>query len=156
MKVQIPYEVGAGPAVVGVNNNGQIAGYQFQAAPTAPGVFVDANGFVAGSSTATAGGKLAFTLTGDGDVTPSLSTGYTPTGTATTPSTYKARQPLSVTVGGLEAFVTSYGLQPGSVGTTLVNITLLPFVPAGVQPLVVTVGGVASPPANLTVSVPTQ
>jgi uncharacterized protein (TIGR03437 family) len=151
LTVQIPYEVGAGPAVVGVNNNGQVAGYQIQVAPAAPAVFVDANGFVAGNSNATAGGKFTFTLTGDGDVTPSLNTGYTPIGTATIPSVYKSRQPFSVTVGGLEAFITSYGLQPGSVGTTLVNITLLPFVPSGVQPLVVTIGGVSSPAAKVTV-----
>jgi uncharacterized protein (TIGR03437 family) len=152
LTVQIPYEVGAGPAVLGVNNNGQIAGYQFQVAPTAPAVFVDANGFASGVSNAVQGGKLSFTLTGFGDVTPSLSTGYFLSGNANTPSTYKPRLPLSVTVGGLEVFVNSYGLQPGSVGTTLVNITLLPFTPTGVQPLVVTVGGVNSPAASLNVA----
>lgn len=152
LKIQIPFEAGAGPAVVGVNNNGQIAGYEFQIAPTSPAVFVDANGFVAGTSSAAQGGKLSFTLTGFGDVTPSLSTGYAPTGNASTPSTYKPRLPLSVTVGGLEVFINSYGLQPGSEGTVLVNITLLPFTPTGVQPLVVTAGGVNSPAANVNVT----
>jgi uncharacterized protein (TIGR03437 family) len=152
LRVQIPYEVGAGPAVVGVNNNGQIAGYAIKAAPVAPAIYVDSSGFVAGNANAVIGGKAVFTLTGDGDVTPSLSTGYTPVGTTTIPSTYKARLPLSVTVGGLDVFVTNYGLQPGSLGTTLVNITLPGWIPTGAQPVVVTVNGVPSAPAMLNVT----
>ena len=152
LTIQIPYEAGAGPAVIGVNNSGQIAGYQFQIAPAAPAVFVDANGFASGVTNAAQGGKLSFTMTGLGDVTPSLSTGFFPSGNSSAPSTYKARQPLSVTVGGLEVFVNSYGLQPGTAGTALVNITLLPSTPTGVQPLVVTVGGISSPAASVNVA----
>jgi uncharacterized protein (TIGR03437 family) len=152
LTVQIPYEAGAGPAVVGVNNNGQIAGYQFQVAPAAPGIFTDANGFVAGNANAVIGGKVTFTYTGDGDVTPALTTGITPTGTASTPSTYKSRFPIVVSVGGAGVFVNSYGLQPGVLGTTLVNITIPASVPTGVQPVVVTVNGVSSPPAMLNVA----
>ena len=33
LNIQIPYAEGAGPAVLGINNNGQIAGFQFQYRP---------------------------------------------------------------------------------------------------------------------------
>jgi uncharacterized protein (TIGR03437 family) len=152
LTVQIPFEAGAGPAVIGVNNNGKITGYQFQISAAAPGIFTDESGFVAGNSNAVIGGKASFTYTGDGDVTPSLSTGYTPAGTVTIPSVYKSRLPVSISVGGLSVFVTSYGLQPGTLGTNLVNIVLPGWIPAGVQPVVVTVNGVDSPTAMLNVA----
>jgi hypothetical protein len=44
LNIQMPYTVGAGPAVLSVKNNGQIAGLQFQVAPSAPGIFADQNG----------------------------------------------------------------------------------------------------------------
>ncbi len=152
LTVQIPFEAGAGPAVIGVNNNGKIAGSQFQISPAAPGIFTDASGFITGNANAVIGGKASFTYTGDGDVTPSLLTGYAPVGTATIPSVYKSRLPVSVSVGGTEVFVTSYGLQPGTLGTNLVNIVLPGSVPTGAQPVVVTVNGVGSPPAMLNVA----
>ena len=36
LNIQIPYEAGAGPAVLGITNNGQVAGFEFQIAPSAP------------------------------------------------------------------------------------------------------------------------
>src|SRR6202035_2041484 len=39
LNIQIPYEIGAGPAVLGVNNNGKVSSYLFQVAPSAPGIF---------------------------------------------------------------------------------------------------------------------
>src|SRR5262249_21671402 len=41
INLQIPYEAGSGPAVLGINNNGQAAGFQFQLAPSAPAVYDD-------------------------------------------------------------------------------------------------------------------
>jgi uncharacterized protein (TIGR03437 family) len=152
LTVLIPYEAGAGPAVIGVNNNGQIAGYQMTVAPTAPGIFTDASGFVAGASTASPGGKFSLTLTGDGDVNSTIPDGFTSSGTMTTPSTIKSRLPLSVTVGGQPVFINNYGLQPLVWGTTLVQIVLPSDIPTGVQPVVVTVNGVDSPAAMITVT----
>jgi uncharacterized protein (TIGR03437 family) len=44
------------------------------------------------------------------------------------------------------------GIGPGLIGTTQVNFQVPVSVPVGVQPLVVTVNGVASKPVNLTVT----
>ena len=66
-------------------------------------------------------------------------------------STYKPFLPISVTVGGVPAFVQLFGLNPNQVGVTQVKITVPAAMAAGPQPVVVTVNGVASPPATLTV-----
>jgi uncharacterized protein (TIGR03437 family) len=151
LNIQVPYEAGAGPAVLGVNNNGQIAGFQFQIAPAAPGVFADASSNLIPVSTVAAGGTTSLYLTGDGDVTPALLTGFAPTLGTPIASLPKSRLPLSVTVGGVPAFVQFYGIPSGLVGVTQVNFTVPGSVLPGVQPVIVTVGGASSRPVNLTV-----
>src|SRR5262249_19086488 len=66
INIQVPYEAGAGPAVLGVNNNGQVAGFQFQIAPAAPGIFADAGNNLVPNATVAPGGTTALYLTGDG------------------------------------------------------------------------------------------
>ena len=56
--------LGAGPAVLGVNNNGQFAGFLIPLAASAPGVFKDPVG------NAKAGAPVTIYLTGVGEVTP--------------------------------------------------------------------------------------
>jgi len=154
LNIQVPFEAGAGPAVLGVNNNGQIVGFQLQIAPSAPGVFADAGNNLIPKSTVAAGGTISLYLTGDGDVTPALLTGFTSSSATPVASLPKSRLPLSVTVGGVPAFVQFYGLAPGLVGITQVSFTVPNSVKPGVQPVVVTVGGASSPPVNLTVQAP--
>jgi uncharacterized protein (TIGR03437 family) len=137
--------------VVGVSNNGQIAGFPIQIAPAAPGILADANNNLVPNSSVSAGGTPTLYLTGDGDIASGMPTGFAPTiGTSVT-SLPKSRQPLSVTVGGVPTFVQFYGIPVGLVGVTQLNFTVPASVPPGVQPVVVTVGGVASPPVNVTV-----
>jgi len=154
LNIQVPYEAGAGPAVLGVNNNGQIAGFQFQIAPAAPGIFADANNNLVPNSSVSAGGTLTLYLTGDGDIASGLLTGFAPSAATPVASLPKSRLPVSVTVGGVPAFVQFYGIPVGLVGVSQLNFTVPASVPPGVQPVVVTVGGVSSPPVNLTVQAP--
>ena len=151
LNIQVPYEAGAGPAVLGVNANGQIAGFQFQIAPSAPGIFADANNDLIPQSTVKAGGTATLYFTGDGDVTPAQITGTTPSPLTSVTSLPKSRLPVSITVGGVPAFIQFYALPSGLVGVSQVTFTIPGSVKPGVQPVVVTVGGVASPPVNLTV-----
>jgi uncharacterized protein (TIGR03437 family) len=151
LNIQIPYAVGAGPAVLGVNNNGHIAGLQFHLAPSSPGIFTDGNGNIAVTSTAQQGGSATIYVTGAGEVSPALKTAYAVPLTATS-NLPKPLLPISVTVGGVPAFVQFAAIGPGEIGTVQVNFIVPPSVPAGVQPVVVTVGGVSSPPVNLTVT----
>jgi uncharacterized protein (TIGR03437 family) len=147
VNIQIPYEVGAGPAVLGINNNGQVAGYQFTVAPSAPAIYTDGNGNLAGNPTVAAGGIGTLYLNGAGDVTPTLLTGnLAPTEPLVLPVL-----PLSVTVGGVPALLQFAGLAPLELATTQVNFYVPASAAAGSQPVVVTVGGNASPPVNVTV-----
>jgi uncharacterized protein (TIGR03437 family) len=149
--IQVPYEAGAGPAVVGINNNGQIAGYEFQIAPAAPGIITDGNGNVAPISTVEAGGYLTLFVTGIGDVSPSLKTAFSPSSTTNAASLPRPLLPLSVTVGGVPAFVSFAGIASGLLGTGQVNVLVPATVPLGTQRVVVTVGGAASLPVNVVV-----
>jgi len=107
------------------------------------------------SSTVAQGGLTTLYLTGAGDVTPALKTAYEgPPVTSVTPASTlpKPVLPLSVTVGGVPAFVQFAGIPPGLIGTIQVNVIVPASVSVGNQPVVVTVGGVSSPAVNLMVT----
>src|SRR4029077_16694797 len=55
INVQVPYETGAGLAVLGVNNNGQVSSFPLTVAPAAPGLFPTADGSVTPSASARQG-----------------------------------------------------------------------------------------------------
>jgi uncharacterized protein (TIGR03437 family) len=146
INLQIPYEAGSGPAALGINNNGQSAGFQFQLAPSAPAVYDDGGGNLAGNPSLAAGGIATLYLNGGGEVNPLLLTGnVTPAGRIA------PILPLTVTVGGAPALLQFAGLAPGTLGTMQVNFYVPADAKPGPQPVVVTVGGVASPPLNLAV-----
>ena len=149
LNIQLPYETPARAAVLAVNNNGQVATFNLNVASAAPGIFGYAGSAVPVSS-ASIGQGVVFFITGEGDVSPYVDTGAPPKGAAlTTPP--KPRLALSMTLGGVPIAPIFVGIPSWSVGVTQVNFVIPPQVPAGPQPLVVTVGGVNSPPVNLTV-----
>jgi uncharacterized protein (TIGR03437 family) len=148
LNIQVPFSAGAGPAVLGINNNGQVAGFAFQMSPSSPGIFADANGNVVPNPVVNAGSALALYVTGTGEVSPALKTAYSPSTGSTAPAPVL---PLSVTVGGVPAFLEFVGITPGLLGVTQVNILVPASAPQGNQPVVVTVGGVASAPVNIVV-----
>jgi uncharacterized protein (TIGR03437 family) len=152
--LQIPYETGAGPAVLGVNNNGQIAAFPIQVAATAPGLFPFAIDAVLGTLTTVVQQSqiLVLYITGEGDVTPTLATGATPPPNSN-PAKYPApRQPLGVTIGGVTAPIGFAGVPNGVAGVTQIDMTVPATAPLGQQALVVTVGGVQSQAVMLTVN----
>jgi uncharacterized protein (TIGR03437 family) len=151
LNIQVPYEAGAGPAVLGVYNNGLVAGYQMQITPSAPAIATDASGNIVPSAAAAQGGIAAMYMTGDGDVTPALPTGASPAAGTPLLNLPHPRLPVSVSVGGTQAFLQFVGITPGVVGLTQVNFVVPKSVPAGLQPVIVTVGGVSSAPAYLMV-----
>jgi uncharacterized protein (TIGR03437 family) len=154
INLQVPYTVGAGPAVLGLDNNGQIAGFAFEIAPSAPGVFADSDGNLVPRGSAPQGGVATLYVNGIGEVSPVLRTAFTPSPALAPINLPKPVLPLSVTVGGVPAFLQFVGIGPSLVGAAQVNFTVPASVPPGPQPVVVTVGGVASPPVNLTVQPP--
>ncbi|MEO8369032.1 MAG: hypothetical protein ABI806_07535 [Candidatus Solibacter sp.] len=149
VNVQIPYEVGIGPAVLGVNNGGQVANFPFTVAASAPGLFTGADGSLTGS--VRVGATATVYMTGDGDTTTFLITGDgPPTGTATA-RLPRTKLPVTVSIGGVNATVTFTGTPAGMAGVSQVNFTVPANAPQGLQPLIVTVGGVRSQTARLAI-----
>jgi uncharacterized protein (TIGR03437 family) len=138
--------------VIGISYNNSAAGYFTQITPSAPGIYADANGNLTPTATVQAGNTLTLTMTGDGVTNPTIPDGATPTAVGNL--VFKPALPFTLTIGGVPAFLTSYGIGTGAYGTTTMNVTIPASAPTGPQPVVVTVGGVSSPPVNVTITAP--
>jgi uncharacterized protein (TIGR03437 family) len=153
VNIQIPYETQPGNAslIVGnpyVNSNG----YNLKIVSAAPGIFMT-NGFTAAPfSSATPGEIITLFITGQGQVSPSLGTGASPAPGTPLARLPKPTLPVMVTVAGQTATIAFIGIPSGLVGVTQINYEVPANTRVGVQQVVVTVGGVASQPANLTVT----
>jgi uncharacterized protein (TIGR03437 family) len=151
LNIQVPFEVGAGPGVIGVNNNGQITGSAIQVGPAAPGIFTDANGAIVPQGSVQVGKVATLYLTGAGDLTLGIPTGLATSPTSSLANGPKPMLPLSVSVGGVPAFVQTAAAAPGKVGVLQVNFIVQASTPTGAQPVVVTIGGVESRAVGVTV-----
>jgi uncharacterized protein (TIGR03437 family) len=150
---QIPYETGAGPALVTVNNNGKVASYAIIVSETAPGLwpyFLNLSGVI--TSSAKNGDTLITFLTGEGAVTPVLADGATPSGSTSIADLPHAQLPITVTVGGFPATVQFYGIPSGFAGVSQLNLTLPTNLPVGPQQVVVSIGGVAAQTLTLQIT----
>jgi len=149
VNLQIPYETPLGLQTLTVGNPYVNVSVNIRVVAAAPGIFVD-NGFIFPPfNTAGQGKETALYITGAGLLSPSVGTGDAPTTLTNAP---KPILPVTVTVANQNAMVNFVGTTPGLVGVVQVNFTVPADVPTGVQPVVVTVGTAASPPANLMVT----
>jgi uncharacterized protein (TIGR03437 family) len=151
LNIQVPYETPAGPALLAVNNNGQVTTWLFDVSFSAPGIFTDAKGNMVPYASGRRGQTLVMFVTGEGDVTPALATGATPKSGTAVSSLPAPVLPASLTIGGASAHIDFIGVPPGLAGVTQINFTVPSNAPTGLQPVVLTVGGVMSPAANFTV-----
>jgi uncharacterized protein (TIGR03437 family) len=151
LDIQIPYEVPAGAATLTVTSFGQSATFKFMVGAAAPGIFAAADGTLVPSNSSSRGGALAMFITGQGAVSPAVPTGAAPAASTPLSQLPAPVLPVSVTVGGSTAQVLFVGIPPGLVGVTQVNFQVPANAPLGPQPVVVTVGSVASLPVTLTV-----
>jgi uncharacterized protein (TIGR03437 family) len=135
--------VGAGPAVVGVNNDGEIAAYAFQVAPAAP-VILTAEGMVSPTATVQIGKASSLFLTGAGDLLGLPTTAFTTNPAASVTAGFKPALPVSVTVAGIPVFVQTAATAPGQAGVLQVVFVLPASVPTGTQTIAVTLGGITA------------
>jgi len=148
VNLQIPYEIPAGEATLTVGNPYADATYNFQVALAAPGIFITPDGLVNPSSSGTPGQTLTLYVTGVGQVRPGIPDGEAPTNINSKPT-----QAVGLTVGGVAVGTISYiGIPTWSVSVVQINFVVPATVPAGKQPVVVTVGGVASLPAYMNIT----
>jgi uncharacterized protein (TIGR03437 family) len=152
VNVQIPYATNAGRATLIVGNPYASLSYAFQVSAAAPGIFTFQNGSINPIGSAAHGQTVTLFITGEGQVTPSLATGTTPSPHTQTGDLPKPVLPYSVTVGGVAATIDFIGIPSGLVGVTQINYTVPNGISTGVQRVVVTVGSAASPAATLNVT----
>lgn len=146
----IPFEIpGGANAILSLNNNGQVGSYIFPVLLAAPGIFVDGTGFLAGAASAARGSEIAFYITGQGDVSPLIASNTAVAPPAALP---KPLLPVSVTIGGAQATVAFAGLPYYFEGLTQINVVVPSGIGTGSQTVIVTVGGIASPPAKINVT----
>ncbi len=152
LNVQIPYETTQGAATLSVNNNGQVTTKSFQVTAAAPGIFTDSTGALVPTATAARGQEIAFYITGAGAVSPAVSTGAAPPASTAIASLPAPLQTTTVSIGGANAIIDFVGIPSGLAGVTQLNVQVPSGIGSGVQPVVVTVGGVASSPATIRIN----
>jgi len=163
VNLQIPYEIPVGLAQLQVYSPWSVNGftYNFTVSTAAPGIFSYAStaggtSSPIGSGSASVGNEVAIYVTGVGQINPlpNPGDGIPPDGYPPSPGTTPVPTlPVAVTVGGVPVTNFQYkGIPSWSVGVMQLNFTIPNGVPAGQQPVVVTVGDFPSLPANITIS----
>ena len=153
LNIQIPYEVPANSsATLKVDNNGESVFYNFNVAAAAPGIFTFEGGAPVPFTTAAPGQVLTLYITGAGAVSPSVSTGATPAAGTSLADLPAPVGTVTVTVGGVNAALDFVGIPTWSVGVVQINYTVPSNVPLGSQPVLVSVGGIQSTAAQLTIT----
>jgi uncharacterized protein (TIGR03437 family) len=152
VNLQVPYETQLGTATLNLSNPYQSFTYQFNVSSAGPGIFMFLDGTVNPSRSGVRGQTYPLFITGEGQVTPALPTGTTPSPSTPLSHLPKPVQSVTVSVGGVTAQTTFIGIPSGLVGVTQINFTVPAAAPLGAQPVVVTVGTSASQPATFTVT----
>ena len=154
LNVQIPYETPMNSAaMLSVNNNGQVTTQSFQVTAAAPGIFTDSNGALVPTATAAPGQELAFYITGAGAVSPAVSTGAAPSRIhgACEPSGARADDHGNHRRSRGNHRFHRHSFRAG--GSDADQCAQVPSgIASGAQAVIVTVGGVASAPATITIN----
>jgi uncharacterized protein (TIGR03437 family) len=152
LNVQIPYEVAAfSTATLRVTVNGQRVSTSIPVSAAAPGIFVNSNGAPVPHTTGTRGSVVTLFVTGAGAVSPLINTGAAPASGTATFALPQAQQSVRVSVGGVTAPVQFAGITPGLVGVMQINYQIPTSIATGNRSVVVTIGGIPSAAATLTV-----
>lgn len=152
INAQVPYEAPPGSATLTIQAGGLAsAPVSFTVQAVAPGILPAIEDGITGAlispeAPAQAGQYLTVYVTGQGAVDPPVATGAAAPGD----SFALPMATVGVQIGGVDAIVSFAGMAPGLAGLLQVNLQV-PTVAAGSQPLVVTVGGVASNPVMVAI-----
>ncbi len=152
LNVQVPFEIPVNTtAELVVTNNGKTARSTFDVAAAAPAIFSDLNGNIVPSAAFSPGQVATIFITGQGVVSPTVPTGAAPPAGTALSNLPAPVQSTSVTVGTSGAPIQFIGIPPGLVGVLQINFEVPGGLAPGPQPVAVTVGGVSSPAATITI-----
>ena len=151
VNLQIPYETQPGLATLTIGNPYENVTYTFTVASAAPGIYTYADGTITPSRSGIQGQVATVFITGAGQVRPSIADGASPSAGSSLSRLPQPRLATTVTVGGISAVIDSIGIPAGYVSAVQINFVVPTNAPLGPQPVVVTVGTVASPPATINV-----
>jgi uncharacterized protein (TIGR03437 family) len=156
LNLQMPYEITPGSATLRLtvdfpNGQREILTHTFTVVAAAPGIFAGPGNTLVPFASGSRGSTLLAFITGDGLLTPALPTGRGPSPETPLNQLPRPVLPVRLTVGGIEAPLAFVGVPPGLAGATQINFVIPPGAPLGEQDVVVTVGGVPSPPVKLRV-----
>ncbi len=153
LNVQIPYETPLNqPVTLTVTNNGRTGSTTLIVASAAPGLFTDANGAIVPAATAARGAVVTLYLTGAGAVSPAIPTGAAPAAGTPVAQLPAPAQLTTVSIGGVAAIIEFAGIPTALVGVAQINLLVPTNAPLGTEAVVVTIGGIASAPATITVT----
>jgi uncharacterized protein (TIGR03437 family) len=155
---QVPYATQPGDGSLTVSSPAGLSdAYSLTVSAAGPGIYTsdgaqaiaaNADGSVNGpDAPAPAGSTILVGLTGIGSVNPQIGDGQAPPANLVVSAVWLA----SAQIGGADAPVQSLVLLPGFVGVAQAAI-VVPALPSGDYPLVVTVGGVDSMPATVSIA----
>ncbi|PYT21883.1 MAG: hypothetical protein DMG57_37285 [Acidobacteria bacterium] len=157
INAQVPFAVSPGPTKIVVRVNGTLsAPLDISVRQAAPGIFTDLDGQAAAlnrdnsrnspQNPAAVGSVVSLYFTGQGPLAVPVDDGApAPIGPV-----IHAMLEASATVGGVPAEIQFAGLAPGCAGLAQMNLKVPPL-PAGIYPVIVKMGGVASNAARLSV-----
>jgi uncharacterized protein (TIGR03437 family) len=159
INLQLPIQTPVGPATATVEFSGaSSAPFSFDIATASPGIFsygtnraiaTNPDGSVNGPSNPVApGASLTVYITGVGPVNQPIATNAAPPTRPVASSTLDS----SATIGNSPATVAFIGLTPGFIGLGQANLQVPRPLPGGDYPIVITLGGVASAAATITVA----
>ena len=159
INAEMPPDIPAGPASVVVRTSAGISkSASLQIVPAMPEIFqYGANRAVAQNAAdyslnapgnaVSAGDALVVYFTGAGLVNGDRRTGVP----APSSPLMQVSLPATVTIGGQPAQAAFLGLTPGSIGLCQANVTVPPGLTPGDYPITITIGGVTSSPAQISV-----
>jgi uncharacterized protein (TIGR03437 family) len=161
INAQAPFAISSGPATVVVRVGGMLSQpFSMAVQTTGPGIFTDQQGQAAvlnangsrnsPSDPAAAGTIVSLFLTGQGSVKEPVEDGDAPpSGTLV-----HAASSVTVTVGNNTSAVVEFaGLAPSYAGLAQINLKV-PALASGSYPVIVSIGGVASNSAQLSIAAP--
>ncbi len=148
---QVPWETETGTATLVVDVAGQTAQTTFAVNSLNPGIYTSNGRALVPQNSATRSSVILAFVTGIGLVSPTIPTGSAPDLSYPITGLPQPRGAVTATIGGVPARVLFSAIPYGLVGILQANIEVAINSPIGDQPLVITVAGVPSPPAYLTI-----